>query len=656
MSKQEPQSEPMLNDIVVDDDVKQMMGLPPEEASPASLEAPAPDPPEPIGPPEVDGVDSEIDVLASDVNKQIVQEQETIKQELQTKDSKTSSGDNQEDDYVDADALVEDIIAKEGDDLLAADDAKAAAVVPVKSKKSIGHFFGSWWRNKRLRNITLLVIFASIIALALIPFTRYKILNLIGVRASMSLQVIDQKSGFPIKNVAVAAGGAKGVTDNNGKITLQDMMLGKTQLQLVKRSFAPINQTIVVGWGSNPYVDPFQMSAIGSSYVFIVKDSLSGKPITKAEVSDGESVAISGDDGRAVLIIQPNDSDLSIIVKAKDYRQEKIALPTTATGDTTVMLTAGKPDVFVSKRSGKYDLYKRDVDGKNETVLLAGTGSEQESLALLVHPDANVAAYVSSRDGKRNKDGYLLSNLYMVDINGKTATKVEGTESEQIQLIDWVGDTLIFVKMVAGPSGNTNGRQRIISYDTKLDKQTEIATANYFNDVEVLKGKLYYAISGSPQLIRINADSSAKTVLLDKETWAMYRTTYDKLLASAANNKWYEQNLADASMVALPGAPAAPIHRIYIDNPVGDKTVWLDNRDGKGVLILQDIKTSTEKTILTMPGLSYPIRWLSDKHLIIRVTTSSETANYIFNIDGGDIKKIGDVTNTAPTNRWYYYH
>jgi hypothetical protein len=107
----------------------------------------------------------------------------------------------------------------------------------------------------------------------------------------------------------------------------------------------------------------------------------------------------------------------------------------------------------------------------------------------------------------------------------------------------------------------------------------------------------------------------------------------------------------------MTGAPASPAHRIYADNPTGDKTVWVDNRDGKGVLILQDVKNSNnpDKVIFSKGGLGYPIRWLSDKLLLVRVSNSQETADYILNIDGGDAQKVGDVTNTSTTNRWYYY-
>lgn len=487
---------------------------------------------------------------------------------------------------------------------------------------------------------------------------------MLGIRASLGLQVVDSKYGLPVKNADVSAGGQTAATNNEGKVTLNDVKLGKTQLVITKRSFATVNQSITVGWGSNPFNDPIQMTPTGSNFNFIVTDWLSGKPVAKAEVTDGESSALTDDAGKVTLTIQPTDKDVTLNVKAKDYRTEKIIIGAKDSTEKTVKLVAGKPDVFVSKRSGKYDVYKRDVDGTNETVLLAGTGSEQDPLGLLVNQDGATVAFVSTRDGKRDSGGYLLSNLFMVDVVTKTVTKVPDTEAAQIQLIDWVGDKLVFVKVAAGPSAATPGRQRVLVYDSKQDKISDIATANYFNDVEVFKGQIYYAPSSgggsgsaAPQLFRVNPDGSSKTVLLDSEAWAIYRILYNKIQIGAVANKWYEQTLGENKVTPLSGAPANPAHRIYIDSPNNEKTVYIDSRDGKGVLVLQDLKTPSNPDIVitSKGGLNYPVRWLSDKHILFRVSNSQETADYIINIEGGNAFKVGDVTNTATTNRWYYY-
>lgn len=664
MAKQELPLKPDNDDV--DEEVKAIMGPIPERALANSADEINENPVEPSGPPILDDTPieevSEVSRVAEQVNSELSAQHE-LDGVHETPKPEAGTDLNEDDPAVDA--AVADIIAKESDEILAAEDAKKAAEeTPKRQKHGIGHFFSAWWHNKRARMLTLAAIAAALLGLALLPSSRYTILNAVGVRAGVSLQVIDSKYGLPIKNAEVVAGGQKATTDNSGRVSLSNVKLGKTQLVIAKRSFATVNQAIIVGWGSNPFNDPLQMTPTGSAYSFVVTDWLSGKPVAKAEVSDGESTALTDDKGKVTLTIQPTDKDITLTVKGKDYRIEKLTISATDKDEKPIKLVAGKPEIFVSKRSGKYDIYRRDVDGTNESVLVGGTGSEQDPLGLLVSPDGATAAFVSTREGKRDSGGYLLSNLYMVDVNTKTVTKVTSTEAAQIQLIDWVGDKLVFVRIAAGPSAATAGRQHIIAYDSKLEKQNELANANYFNDVEVYKGQVYFAPSSgggagsaAAQLYRINTDGSSKTVLLDKEVWVTYRTTYNKIQANAVDNKWYEQSLGDNKMTAMSGAPASATHRIYVDSPNGEKTVWVDNRDGKGVLILQDVKNpSTPDTVLvSRGGLGYPIRWLSDTHILMRISNSQETADYVINIAGGDAQKVGDVTNTASTSRWYYY-
>lgn len=50
-------------------------------------------------------------------------------------------------------------------------------------------------------------------------------------------------------------------------------------------------------------------------------------------------------------------------------------------------MAPSRKHVFISKRSGTYDVYKVDVDGKNEEKVLSGTGSERpDAIALSIHP------------------------------------------------------------------------------------------------------------------------------------------------------------------------------------------------------------------------------------------------------------------------------
>lgn len=516
--------------------------------------------------------------------------------------------------------------------------------------------------NKKMLKIAGFIIILIILCLAIVPVTRYKILNTLGVRASVNLKVIDSASQLPIKNVDVSVGGATSKTDVNGMANISGVKLGKTDLNLTKRSFSPISESVIIGWGSNPVDTAYQMVPAGTKYSFVLVDFITNEPISGIKISDGNSSAISDKQGFAEIKIEPTEADTIIKVQSESYTSQAVKLNTNPTSQKIpIKILPSQPDVFISNRNGKYDLYARQVDGTGELNILPGTGSENISeLSILPKPGSNKVAFVSTRDGLKSKDGYLLSNLYIVDSKTKQVLKIPGTESEKIQLLSWDKDKLIFAKIVAGPSGNQNGRQRIIAYNLTEESLKELAMSNEFNDITVINGIVYYA-TNSPQpgvskLYSINVDGSAKKVILDKQVWVVKQINTDSILANTADKKWYQISVKDGKTTEYKGAETQQTGKNYIVSPLGKKFAWVERRDGKDVLVVKTSENNNqEKIIATKNGLKYPVNWISDNYIIASVSNNDESASYIVNISAGKIQKIGDHTNTAQTGRWYYF-
>jgi hypothetical protein len=123
----------------------------------------------------------------------------------------------------------------------------------------------------------------------------------------------------------------------------------------------------------------------------------------------------------------------------------------------------------------------------------------------------------------------------------------------------------------------------------------------------------------------------------------------------SVQDDWYEYNLDENRVLAADGPPASQATRVYIDGPQNERSLWIDQRDGKGALIVYDKKATEDKTVKTQSGLTYPLRWINSSTVIYRINTDQETADYVVNLDDGEAKKIVDVTNTGGIDRWYYY-
>lgn len=560
---------------------------------------------------------------------------------------------------------IDEIIAADADKVLGIEDEKKAEapalpVVPAKKtkKEKKGNFFKKWFTTPLYRNTTILAVVGGLIAVGLIPTTRYFLLNAAGVKVSTSIRVLDDSTSLPLKNVELSIAGKSAKTDGEGVVKLEKIPLGKQKMSVKKPAFAEVTRDVTLGWGSNPLGD-FRLTPVGSQYVFKLTDFLSDKPVTKGEVTFGEASAQISDKGEARITIPHVDNEeIEIQVAAHNYRTETIKIVVSEEQEYAVAMVPAKKHVFFSKRSGKVDLYTSDVDGKNEKVILNGTGIEREdSLGIVPHPTKNITAFSSSRENVRNKDGYLLNTLQLIDLQTKEVIKV--AQSERVQIIDWAGDRLVYVKIAQGASQADSKRHRLMSYDMASRIEIELASTNYFNDVLSVDGAIYYSpalykVNGSVGLYKVNADGSNKKTVFQKEVWNLFRTSYDKASLSVSQ-EWYELNLSDDSMVRVGGAPSVLKSRVYIKSPDGKRSLWIDERDGKTVLISYDHSTKKDKALVTQSGIKNPVRWLDDDHVVYRIDNGQETADFVMSLSGGEPQKIVDVMNSYGIDRWYYF-
>lgn len=565
-------------------------------------------------------------------------------------------------DDTELDEAVDDITTKESDAVLAAEDAVAKAFEPEPAaqgwRAKLKNLFTRWWNNRKVRYLTLAGLGLLIVLLLALPVSRYFLLNNVGVRASASLTVVDESTMQPLKNVHVYLAGQSAVSGNDGKVSIKHLKLGKTQLRIERRAFAEVNRKMTVGWGSNPLQDA-RLKPTGSRYTFTVNDFLSAKAIFKATASSGQADANANQKGQIVLTIDPSDASdpLEVKIAAEGYRTETVTInPDDKMAHNVAMVPAQK-HVFVSRRAGKYDLYSIYADGKDQKMLLAATGAERSDIAVVQNPTNNLVALVSTRDNLHDNQGYLMSTLSIIDSSTGQNTAV--TTSQRIQIMGWMGQRLIYIQIAAGASAANPKRQRLVSYDSTNNQKTELATSNYFNDVSLADNAVYYAPSdsyraGTVGLYKVSPDGKDRQSLYTKQVWGLYRDKYDHYNVAVEDNNWLQFSLG-SSQLTKTTTPANQQRRLFQDSPDGKHSLWVDNRDGKGVLLDYDVTKKAEKVLVTQSGLQLPLNWVGNNNVTYRVRTDQQTADYILSLDGGVAKKITDVTDVNGVTGWYYY-
>ncbi len=570
-------------------------------------------------------------------------------------------------DHPETEKAIEDIIETEDIEAVTVDDVESEhepprrELKPAKPQSEIAVLLKKVWNNRRLRYGIfggLVVVFA---VLAAVPTTRYFLLNTATVRASLELRVIDNSTLQPLRNVTVKAANASAQTDSDGVAKLEGVRLGRTTLRIEKRAYAAQERAVTIGWGSNP-LGEYQVVPIGSQYTFYIRDFASGKPIAKAEASSGEGNASSDQDGKLVLALDTATMDdsaqISVQITADAYRSETINITVNNREAQSIEMVPARKHVFVSKRSGNYDVYSVDVDGKNERRIVGGSGYERDDIALIPHPSEGFAAYVATRENTRNQSGYLLSTLYILDVESGDLMRID--QSEQIQVVGWSkSGRLVYVKIAAGASGTDPKRHRLMSFNNEDHSDTkELASSNSFNDVLMANDRVYYAPSNifqesDPAMYAVDPDGKNSQKLLDKEVFNIIRTDYETILLGA-HNEWHEYVLG-SPMASLSTAPGSQINRLYRDSPDGSQSVWIDERDGKGVLIRRSQDSADEQVLTERGGLRLPLYWLTNDYLVYRVSDGRETADYLLNLQGGEPRKIIDTTDTSGISRWFYY-
>lgn len=559
------------------------------------------------------------------------------------------------------DRAIKEIAEAESDQVLvSSDNQKKIDVNSQSTKKSfkqkLGSLFKRWWNNPLARYGTLGALFVLIVGCLLLPNSRYWLLNTAGVRVKSSFRVVENDSERPVSGAIVSLGGKFARSDEEGNVNFSGLKQGKNQLTIEKRGFGNQDRNVVLGWGSNPLGNQ-SLEVTGTQYTFFVKDWLSDKPLESAKAAVAGVDALIDDEGKIVLTVPQETADTDqITITSEGYRDAKFAVgEIDSKVEQQLKMVPAKKHVFISKRAGRFDVFKIDVDGKNEELLLKATGKERDTISVIPHESGEVVALTSTRDNDRNKDGYVLDGLFIVNVNSGDIVKV--SRSEQINVVGWEGDKLVYSQIVEGTSGANPNRSKIISYDYRATTKQDLASANYFNSVLLFNNKVYYAVSSyavpasSAKFFRIDVDGKGQIKLLDKEVWSIYQVQPDELYLNASNSEWYEVKASSTSAVKISEQPNDQDSRRYVSGPGENLDIWVDYRDGKSVLLIDE--GDTDRTLTTASGITYPIRWLSNKHVIYRIQDGRENADYIINIDGGSPQKITDVSSNNRTNSYF---
>ncbi len=577
---------------------------------------------------------------------------------------------------------------KPGDDLKLSDaeinldqDPVIKAKVNVK-KPSKMQRLKALLKSKKFWIIFVLSLTVLLIALWFIQPARIWLVNLLGVRTNLSITVLTPAEGQQqearLKNVNLKVNGRDFTTNNEGVISITDQPLGGVTLKATKSGYAEAQTQTYLDF--DPFFHLFggnqadlaarhiniEMKSVGVALSFVAKDWLSGQPITSGEYVVGDLRLKAGSDGR-VSFKTPYDESGKIKVSSDlngQYIDKSFDMSLSSKETPEVKFVPAGKHYFVSKRSGALSIYSSNLDGSGVELVIPGTGLETSQTAFAVAPSGKYGILASAREGKRSESGELLTYLYIVDLEKKILTKVD--EGRYINMSDWSDDNLIY--KVAPVTNSNDLKLKVV--DITNATATEISQAWGYGRIIVSFGQVFYTQDnpnddGATVTIAkvYNINNKSHKDLGSKVDYGVVQPDFDRVVfKNLDNQKWYEYNF-NTGQLKDSSQPTEQEFKTFLSatNLANTKRIMLDKIDGKFTIIVKNTADGVEKQLYGARGLGGPIRWIGDV-IVFRIVDNLETADYAVSINGGDPKKISDITATIGTddatadNEWFRYY
>lgn len=559
-------------------------------------------------------------------------------------------------------------LSQAGDEPLPGDADGPRFTKPLKEKKSFKQKLRDLLHSKKFWIITVLILLLGGLAAWFIEPSRYWLVNALGRRTTVTVTVVSpaEEQGQEVaklKNVKVNIDGRDFTTDDQGKIEVPDQKFGSINIIATKAGYAEVSHRIKLDY------DPFfhvlggkqndtdarnvqlEMPAVGIEVSFVPIDYLSQKPITT-----GEFVA-------ADMTLKPNDQGV-VSFKAPANDANKVSVKSNFNGiytDKTFELELGGNEAlpitfvpsgrhyFLSNRDGTLGIYGANLDGSEQQQVIPGTGREQADTLFAVNASGTFGVLASTRDGERDAQRQVLVRLYVVDLAKKQLTKVD--EGRGMSFIGWQGDTLVYRSTTV----STQPEQALRTLDTSTKKMTELTKAQFMGQGIVALDQVVMSVQediNKNGIIDYETEStlrrfdikSAAMRELTKNPVSIMQTDFNKVAFSTSTNIWREYNLntGDLKDISPPGATSRYYSNVV--SPDGAKSLVIDKIDGKFTLLTRSASDGAEKQLYSHGGLGGPLRWLGNDVVVFRVVSSSETADYALSLNGGEPKKISDVT------------
>lgn len=525
------------------------------------------------------------------------------------------------------------------------------------------------WHRILIAAVLLLLVLPA--ALYAMPNTRYGVLNLLS-NADVSIMVVDADTEQPLVGAQVTLANGQSVqTDQAGRAFFNDSDYGTTTVSISKDVYESASHEITVSKDDSVF-GPYTLQALGIPHKILAEDWLMGDSVLNFTVisRDGESSVVSDEEGTAVLNVPVGAKDEQLVYsfEAEGYNTREFTIDLNEDSQSVPMVQTGR-HYFISDRDGTIGFYSSNFDGTD--VQQHVVTEHKDYLRYTAVPNtANTYALLLSSD----KDEHDADQLAVAKVEQGLLDVVDDAIGEDVYFsIVAVDEERIIYRVQYDEE--RDDQYKLKMYEFASGELSTLFSSNVYFDVSYAAdyGDVYiserkYSYSYSFTFLKVNVDSEERKILLANtsvSSMAVPQSKPDKLqyyvsgyYSSSTKSGYYLMDLADNSKIEYLGeeypeyeeADEIPDSEKGQPSPEATNRIWIDTRDGRGRLILNESSNTVGGEIANL-SVSRIIRWINETQLTVTATVSGETADYILDINKLTYRKI---TNTFQNSERYY--
>ncbi len=539
------------------------------------------------------------------------------------------------------------------DELSEAGEASQKSSQPAK--KPAHHRWLDWYKTHKKWSIPASAL-ALILLLALIPWSRYYVAGLV-LEKNFSLQVVDGETNSPVSGATVASSGQSAETDGSGKAKLH-LSVGHHALSITKKYYQDRRADVLVPVLREKSAPAIAFVATGRQVKITVTNLINHKALAGVDIKVAGTSAKTGSEGTTMVVLPVGVSTQKASLSSSGYNDAQVSVKVS---DQTVQennyaLTPAGSIYFLSKLSGKIDVVKTDLDGKNRQTVVAGTGKEDDSgTVLLASRDWKYLALLARRDSD-------LPKLYLIDTSDDRLSTIDEGDAN-FTLVGWSDDNFVYQVDRTNYQAWQANKQALKSFDANnrniilLDQTTASGTSQYDyvrenfgptyaddNQVVYIKNwnSAYYPTAMAQLTTKqatfnsIRPDGSGKRTIRSfgvapgTQTSSIFVeerienpvSTYLKFSDGAAEH-FYEYSggqVKDNSNLTAESFYRAN-YPTYLLSPSSKLTFWSESRDGKNTLQVGDQNGQNAKQAATLSNYN-PYGWFTENYLLVSKNSS----------------------------------